>query len=99
MPRAASKLVPVVFRAGVKFSGDPSEQYTRVLAPAPVLAHHINATPTVAAIVFCITFSSLGCLSLVPGRQPPGARGSLRVRHGLRTTRGARPTTRRSRSV
>src|SRR5215470_5479454 len=67
MPRAASKLVPVVFRAGVKFSGDPSEQYTRVFALTPAPAHSVNAALTAAAaIFFCMDVSLLGCLFVVP---------------------------------
>src|SRR5882672_9328571 len=80
MPRAASKLVPVVFNAGVKFSGDPSEQYTRVLALASASANIVNAALTATAILFGIGFLLAGRLVLYPDNGRSGARGSLRVR-------------------
>jgi hypothetical protein len=49
--RATSKLVPVVLSAGVKFSGEPSEQYTKVLAAATAGASASSSAPTDAAAV------------------------------------------------
>src|SRR6266850_4576978 len=79
MPRAASKLVPVVFRAGVKFSGDPSEQYTRVFALASASANMVNAVLTATAIFLGIGFLLAGRLVSYPDDGRSGARGSLRV--------------------
>nr|CBX80678.1 hypothetical protein predicted by Glimmer/Critica [Erwinia amylovora ATCC BAA-2158] len=54
----ASMLMPEVNNCGLKFSGEPYEQYTSVFASAPLAILNVSAASTICSRVFFISILS-----------------------------------------